>query len=264
VAEELLFNVASWIVILGLLAVLIVALEIGRRLGRRARAAIDDGAKAQANALQSAIIGLLALLLAFALSMAISRYDARRHLLLDEANAIGTTYLRAKLLPQPHAADAARLLKEYVANRLELYDAGIDQARLRADAEQAAQLQDKLWSITVATSAQDNRAVPTGLFAQALNDTIDLAAVRAAAFQNRVPGAVIWLLFGVAAAAAAVVGYNNGLAAGRHVFGALILIVLLVATLWVTIDLDVAQHGLIRVSQQSMTTLQETIARDLP
>ncbi len=262
--EDLLFNVASWIIILGLLAVLIVALEIGSRLGRRARATIDDAAKAQASALQSAIIGLLALLLAFTLSMAISRYDARRNLLLDEANAIGTTYLRAKLLPQPHAADAAHLLKQYVANRLELYDAGIDQARLRADAEQAAQLQDKLWSIAVAASAEDNRAIPTGLFVQALNDTIDLDAMRAAAFGNRVPGAVIWLLFGVAAAAAAVVGYNNGLGNSRHLFGTLILIALLVATIWVTIDLDLAQHGLIQISQQSMTTLQETIARDLP
>ena len=179
--------------------------------------------------------------------MAISRYETRRQLVLDEANAVGTAYLCAKLLPPPHATGAAGLLRQYVANRLEFFNAGIDQARLQAANDQAAQLHSQLWSIAAAASAQDNRAVPTGLFVQALNEVIDLQAMRLAAFQNRVPEIVIWLLLGVAVATAGVVGYNNGQGNRRHVFGALTLIVLVVVIIWVIIDRDRPRRGLILV-----------------
>jgi len=263
-ADEIIFNVASWIIAVGLFAVLIGALEIGRRLGRRARATIDETAKSQASSLQGAIIGMLALLLAFTLSMAISRYEARKQVILDEANAIGTTYLRAKLLPAPYATDAVNLLRQYVAVQLDLYNAGYNQERLQAVSQQTVQLQQQLWSIAQTVSAQDNRSIPSGLFIETLNDTIDLDAKRTAAFQNRVPGVVLWLLFGVAAAAMGVVGYNDGLGNRRHIFGVVILIGLLVGIIWVTIDLDLPQYGLIRVNQQSMLDLQDFINSDLP
>jgi hypothetical protein len=264
VADEIIFNVASWIIIVCLFVVLIAAMIIGRRLGRRARATIDDTAKAQASALQGALLGLLALLLAFTLSSAISRYESRRQVILDEANAIGTTYLRAKLLPPPYSADAVNLLRQYITAQLEIHHAGYDQARLQAAGNQVAQLQRQLWSIAATVSAQDIRAVTTGLFVQTLNDTIDLDATRAAVFQNRVPGVVIWLLFAVTAAAAGVMGYNNGLGNSRYDFGALLLIVLLVVIIWVTIDLDLPQYGLIRVSPQTMINLQDFINTDRP
>jgi hypothetical protein len=262
--DELLYNVDSGIIVIGLFIALIAALEIGSRLGRKARAQIDDVGKSQVNSLQGAIIGLLALLLAFTLSMAISRYDTRRQLVLDEADAIGTTYLRAKLLPSPYATDAASLLQQYVANRLDFFNAGVNQARIQAADDQAAQLQKQLWSIAMTASAQDNRSVPIGLFVQTLNDTIDLQAKRLAAFENRVPETVIWLLLGVSVAAAGIVGYSNGLGNRRHVFGALTLIVVLVVITWVIIDLDRPRRGLILISQQSMINLQDFITHDLP
>jgi hypothetical protein len=182
---------------------------------------------------------------------------------LDEANAIGTTYLRAELLPEPYATKAAYLLRQYVANRIGFFSAGIDQARLEADNAEAAQLQGQLWAIAQAASAQDNRAIPTGLFVQSLNETIDLQATRLAAFQNRVPETVIWLLLGVAVATAGVVGYNNGLGDRRHAFGAITLIVLITIIIWVIIDIDRPRRGLIQVSQQRMISLQDFITRDL-
>ena len=262
--DEILFNIDSAVIALGLFLALIAALEVGRRLGLKARPGLDDAARSQASSLQNAIVGMLALLLAFTLSMAINRYETRRQLVLEEANAIGTTYLRAKMLPAPYASEAAELLRQYVANRLEFFDAGIDQQRLRADNEQAAQLQRQLWSIATTTSAQDNRAISTSLFVQALNDTIDLQATRLAAFQNRVPETVIWLLLGVAVATVGVVGYNNGLGNRHHTFGALTLIVLITIIIWVIIDLDRPLRGLIQVSQQSIVSLQDFITHDLP
>lgn len=261
---ELLYNIDSSVIVIALSIALIVALEIGNRLGRKARTQLDDAGRSQAGSLQGAIIGLLALLLAFTLSMAISRYDTRRQLVLAEANSIGTTYLRAKLLPQPYATDAQNLLRQYVANRLDFFNAGADEARVQTANDQAAQLQKQLWSIAVAVSAQDNRSVPIGLFVQALNDTIDLQAKRLAAFNNRVPETVIWLLLLVSVVAAGIVGYNNGLGNRRHVFGALALVVLLVVIIWVIVDLDRPRRGLIQVSQQSMIDVQDFITRDLP
>ena len=259
-----LYYVDAEIIALFLLILLFASLELGYRLGRRARAHADDTAKSQSGTIEGAVIGVLALLLAFTLSMSIARYETRRELVLDEANAIGTTYLRAKMLPAPFETQVADLLRQYVANRLEFYNAGIDQARQQAANEQAVQLQGRLWSVAMAASAQDNRAVPTGLFVQALNDTIDLQAKRLAATRNIVPETVVLLLLGVAAATAAIVGYNSGLSNRRHVFAGITLIILIAVIVWVLIDLDRPSRGLIRVSQQSMIDLQDSLNKDIP
>ena len=260
--NRLFYYVDAEVIALLLFVALIAALEVGYRLGRRARANMDDTAKSQSGTIEGAVIGVLALLLAFTLSMSISRYDLRRELVLNEANAIGTTYLRAKLLPAPYPAQAASLLRQYVANRLEFYNAGIDDARLQADNEQAAQLQNQLWSIAVAASTQDNRSLSTSLFVQALNDVIDLQAARLAATRNIVPETVVLLLLAVAIAMAAIVGYNSGVSNRRHVFAGAMLIVLITLIVWILIDLDRPARGLILVSQQSMIDLQDTLNRD--
>jgi len=260
--DGLFYTFDAQVLVLVLFISLVAALAIGYRLGHRARAKIDDTAKSQSGTIQGAVIGVLALLLAFTLSMAIARYETRRQLVLEEANAIGTTYLRSKLLPESYAMQAADLLRQYVANRLEFYNAGIDETRFQAANDQAGQLQDQLWSIATAVSAQDNRAIPTGLFVQTLNDTIDLQAKRLAATRNTVPETVILLLFAVAVATAAIVGYNSGLGNQRHLFAALTLLVLITMIIWVLIDLDRPRRGLILVSQQSMIDLQESLNRD--
>ena len=260
----LFYAIDAQLLTLGLFLALLAALAIGFWLGRRARANTDDTAKSQSSTIQGAVIGVLALLLAFTLSMAITRYESRRQLVLAEANAIGTTYLRSKLLPEPYPAQAAEVLRQYVDNRLEFYNAGVDDARLQAANDQAVQLEDQLWTIATAASAQDQRAIPTGLFVETLNDTIDLQAMRLAATRNTVPETVILLLFAVAIATAAIVGYNSGLSNQRHLFAALTLLVLITLIVWVLIDLDRPRRGLILISQQSMIDLQESLHRDKP
>ena len=262
--NRLLYYVDAEVIALLLFLALIAALEVGYRLGRRARAQTDDTAKSQSGTIEGAIIGVLALLLAFTLSMSIARYDTRRQLVLEEANAIGTTYLRAKLLPAPYPTQAAGLLRQYVANRLEFYNAGIDAARLQAANDQAAQLQGQLWGIATAASAQDNRSLSTSLFVQSLNDTIDLQATRLAATRNIVPETVVLLLLTVAIAMAAIVGYNSGLSNRRHLFAGVMLIVLITLIVWILIDLDRPARGLILVSQQSMIDLQDSLNKDIP
>ena len=260
----LFYYIDAQLLAVGLFLALLAAAAMGFLLGRRRRANTDDTAKSQSNTIQGAVIGVLALLLAFSLSMAITRYETRRQLVLDEANAIGTAYLRSKLLPEPYAAQAAGLLRQYVDNRLEFYNAGVDDERLAAANAQASQLQRQLWAIATAASTQDNRSVPAGLFTQALNDTIDLQAKRLAATRNTVPETVLLLLFAVAIATAAIVGFNSGLSNQRNLFAALVLIVLVTLIIWVLIDLDRPRRGLILISQQSMIDVQQAINQDLP
>jgi len=127
--DEFLYQRSELLVVAVLFGLLLVATEVGFRCGRVIRAGLEDPAKSELTTLQGAMIGLLALLLAFSFAMAESRFDTRRQLVLEEANAIGTTYLRSKALAEPYQAKVVKLLQDYVANRLEYYAAGVDQKK---------------------------------------------------------------------------------------------------------------------------------------
>src|SRR5215510_1410980 len=117
-------NFMIWILLEGVallaaIALFMLALEVGFRFGARQQAKCDEPDKAHANALHGAVLGLLALLLGFTFAMAVSRYENRKTLMVDQANAIGTAALRAKMLPAPYAEQAAPLIREYVETRLQ-------------------------------------------------------------------------------------------------------------------------------------------------
>ena len=157
------------------------------------------------------MLGLLALIIAFTFAMALTRFDARRDAVLNEANAIGTTALRARLLPEPHRTDSLKLLREYVKIRLDITARPASRTELKVAIERSDALQEALWQQAKAMAAKDSGFVPTGLFIQALNETIDNQGKRLAALRNRVPNIVLLSLFGLAAIAGAFVGYASGL-----------------------------------------------------
>src|SRR5271169_1628111 len=102
--------------------------EIGFRIGRPLRARTDEPARGLEGAVQAAALGLLALLLGFSFSLVASRYDARREVIVHEANAIGTAYLRAQLLPEPQRSESREIFHRYVAERIRAYDLGTEAA----------------------------------------------------------------------------------------------------------------------------------------
>ena len=116
-------RINSWVVFLALLIALLVAAQVGFVIGSRGRGREDDGGS-EATTIQAAVLGLLALLLGFSFSMAMYRYDMRKGLVVDEANAIGTTYLRARMLPKDQSLEVRKLLRQYVGNRLKFYRVG--------------------------------------------------------------------------------------------------------------------------------------------
>src|SRR6516162_5993430 len=131
---------------------MLAASEAGRLLGVRAIGRGGD----DVSTLEGAILGLLALMISFTFAMALSRFEARRDAVLNEANAIGTTALRARLLPAPHGAETVKLLREYVQVRLEITQRLPSQAGLNAAIARSNTLQEALWQQAMAAAAKDS------------------------------------------------------------------------------------------------------------
>jgi hypothetical protein len=238
------------------LVVILGSSEIGRRLGLRA--AIKGGDNIAT--LEGAILGLLALMISFTFAMALSRFEARRDAVLAEANAIGTTALRARLLAEPEGTESLRLLRGYVQLRLDMIGRLPSATALNADTTRASELQEALWRQARAAAAKDNAMVPTGLYVQSLNEMIDDLEKQLTATRNRVPNIVLLTLYGIATVATAFTGYAGGLESRRsrlpvYVMGALVSAVILLIQ-----DLDRPTSGFITVSQQPMIDAAASIA----
>jgi hypothetical protein len=174
------------------IVVILAAAEIGRWLGVR------GGGEENVPTLEGAVLGLLALMIGFTFAMALSRFELRRDAVLDEANAIGTTALRARLLPAPHNAECVKLLKDYVQLRLDLTQRVLSLGELNAAITRSNAIQEALWQQAKAVAATDTEMVPTGLFIQSLNEMIDNQAKHLNAIRDRVPNIVFLTLYGVA------------------------------------------------------------------
>jgi hypothetical protein len=261
---ELLYDLDLWLIWAGSVLVFILLAEAGYRLGRLSRDRIDDYGKSQLGTIQGAMLGLLALLLGFTFAMAMSRFDVRKQLVLDEANAIGTTYLRAQLYPEPQRREVANLLRRYVEVRLEFYQAGDDAGKLMKANNQTEQIHNQLWSLAAAWGKEESRSIPMGLFLRSLNEVIDLHAKRVTAMENHVPEIILVLLYFVAMAAIGLLGYGCGVGGSRNHLINILVPIIIAAVILVIIDLDRPRRGLIKVSQQSMMDLRRSLAGPQP
>lgn len=254
--------------IAGLLFVLLLAAtELGFRLGRRRYSRTNDRTKAEISIIQGSVLGVLGLLLGFTISMAVSRFELRKQLVLEEANAIGTSYLRTDLIPEPDRSYIARLLRDYLGLRLQYARAGDDVHTLtNANAvknarEKIQSVQSDFWLRAIACAQKDPNPVTTGLLLQSLNQVIDLDAARWTAFNNHVPETVVYVNAFIAFLSTILVGYSMGLVGQRDLLSVLLLSVAITTTLIVIIDLDRSQQGLITVTQQPLIDLQEQLLR---
>jgi hypothetical protein len=238
------------------LAVVLTVSEIGWQLGVR----VEGRGGSNISTLESAMLGLLALMIAFTFSMALSRFEARRDAVLNEANSIGTTALRARLLPEPHRTETLKLLREYVQIRLDIVRSGTSLAEQMAVIDHSNALQEALWQQTKAMAVKDNGMVPTGLFIQTLNEMIDNQGKRLAALRSRVPNIVLLSLFAIAAVAGAFAGYASGLEAKRTRLPVYIMGLLVSAVIFLILDLDRPSSGFITNNQQPMIDTAATIA----
>jgi len=256
---DYIYAIPVWLFAALFLILILTATELGFRYGRRTRARTDKEERSWVTAVEGGILATLGLLLGFTMNMAVNRFDARRHLVLEEANAIGTSFWRAQLAPSPQGIEMANLLRNYVEARLQFAGSGDNSARIDAARARAAGLQVELWSRASAFAEKDPRSVPAGLLLQSLNQTFDLEAARWAAFNAHVPTRVIRTDALVAVIGALLVGYNLGLAAQRRAFTLTLFTLCITLVLAVILDLDQARKGLIRESQQPLMDLQQQL-----
>jgi Protein of unknown function (DUF4239) len=232
----------------GVLIILLTS-EFGWRLGARAE---GRGVSGNVSALEQSFLGLLALMIGFTFLMALTRFEIRREAVLNEANAIGTTALRARLLPEPHRTESLKLLREYAQIRIDYIPTGKSFAELPSAVNRSNQIQEALWQQVKALSAKDSAMVPTGLFIQALNEMIDNQGKRLAALRNDIPD-IVWLsLFLIAAVGCGFAAYASRLDPLRTRLPVVITAVLISAVIFVILDLDRPNVGFITISQKPM------------
>jgi Protein of unknown function (DUF4239) len=237
------------------LGVVLALSEIGWQLGVRA----EGRGSSNLTTLESAMLGLLALMIAFTFSMALSRFETRRDAVLNEANAIGTTALRARLLPGPHRTETLKLLREYVQLRLDIVRSGTSLAERMAVVDRSNALQESLWQQAQTMAAKDKGLIPTGLFIQSLNVMIDDQGKRLAALRSRVPNIVLLALFAIAAVAGAFAGYASGLDAKRSRLPVYVMGLVVSAVIFIILDIDRPSAGFITNNQQPMIDAAATI-----
>jgi hypothetical protein len=250
------------VVVFGLIAAtLFVVFEIGYRVGRWWQEKTPDEKEGPTSMLVGSLLALMAFLLAVTMGMASDRFDTRRGLVLDEANAIGTTYLRAGYLPQPEGVDSQQLLREYVPLRINV----TDRAQLAANFARSTEIHAELWAMAEELARATPDSVVLGLYIDSLNEMIDLHETRATAIVvARVPETVVLLLIIGAALTMGMVGYSAGLTRRRSFLGAAVLVVVLAAVLTLVIDLDRPRDGFLQVSQQPLLDLQQQIGSPAP
>lgn len=235
------------------------ALEIAFRLGRRHTRRSDDLSRSHINALQAALLGLLALLLGFNFAMAASRFDTRKTLVQEEVNAIRTSYLRAQLLPQAQREQVSELLKRYVAARIDFARAGVDPKQLETTSAATTDIEAQLWALAGASQTEGQASPARVLAIQALNDMFNANEKRHAALDNHVPQIVISLLVAVALGALGFIAYGYGLTGQRRHVSTALFALLIAMVFTIIIDMDQPRSGLIRVSEESMVRLYESM-----
>ena len=255
-ASGLLDFLPLWVILPLTIVVSLLGVEIGYRvaINRERHSPLEK--ESPLGAMVAATLGLLAFMLAFTFGLAASRFEDRRQVLLSEANAIGTTYLRAAMLPEPMRTESQNLLREYVDIRLE----GVQQpGNLSQAISKSEQLQNRLWSLAVAATEKDRSAI-TAIYVESLNEVIDLHANRLqAGLRSRVPGVVWIVLYGLVILTTVMMGYHSALTHSARSIAVIALIVGFSSVLFLIADLDRPNQGTLRVNQQAMIDLRNSM-----
>ena len=242
------FQLIALLLFAGLLLAMLVAAEIGRRIGVARLVRDPEGLPKGVGAVEGAVFALLGLLLAFSFSGAASRFEDRRHLITAETNAIGTAFLRVDLLPGDAQPEMRDLFRRYVDRRLATYRNVASVAATQAGLAEDQALQQEIWSKAVSTSMRPGVPTPTAqLLLPALNEMIDITTTRVMATRNHPPVAIFFMLVGISLVSALLVGFSLSVNKGHSWLHTLVFAVVLSSTIYVIIDLEFPRFGLIRV-----------------
>ena len=235
--------------------VTLVCYEVGFRVGRWWQDRLPGEQEGPTDMLVGSLLALMAFLLAVTMGMASDRFDARRGLVVTEANAIGTAYLQADYLTDPAAAEMKELLRAYLPLRI-----ASDQSDVQANIQRSIALHAEMWAITAGVARSGHSPDLVSAFGDSLSELVALNETRiVSGLYARVPETVVLLLLAGSALSLGMIGYSAGLRRRRSVLSAVVLVVALGVVLTIVIDLDRPQEGLINVSQQALLDVQTWI-----
>lgn len=248
------FRLSDWQLALIVFAVVFGATLLGHAAGRYLRKH-GDSLHAPIGVIQGALLGLVGLILAFGLSLAVGRYEQRRAAVVNEANAIGTTYLRAETLAEPMRSRSLALFRPYANTSIHLSKTIPGSPAMRATIARSESLQHELWGLAGQALNKAPLASAPRLYAESMNEMFDAQSSRVAALNNRVPGAVLGVeVIGAMLALALLALYLAIL--GRGVTTVLIAGGLIGLLLLVTFDLDRPTRGLIRIPSTPLVAVR--------
>ncbi|WP_459558634.1 bestrophin-like domain [Lacunimicrobium album] len=249
----------TWLIVLALFGVMFFADEIGFRYGYRHRKQEDDESRSVGGTLKGSVFGLVALLLAFSFSATTSRHEIRQRLVLDQANAIGTCYLRAGLLADPYELRMKDALRQYVDLRLELFDLNLQQEVYDEKISRINSILTQLWEIVEETNRSDQELVRTSQIIPAANEVIDLSSTRAWANRNHLPNSVLMLLLVSVILSSLLQGHSSGQSARRHLGLWVSVNIVFALVLFVVLDFDRPRRGFIQVDRTPLVELRESM-----
>ncbi|MBC5773052.1 hypothetical protein H8S95_03165 [Pontibacter sp. KCTC 32443] len=247
----------SILIVAVLFVLILLASEVGYRLGHYYQSRTDTDVKTQTNTIQTGTLGLLALILGFTFNMAVQRFNNRSEAVVIEANTIGTAMLRTNLLPEPYDSLTYDQLQQYILLRLQVGNTKYAMVTELENLNKATKvLQTEIWMNAVKAARIDPRSVTTGYFISALNDMIDAYGKRNALLALHVPEVILFLLFIVFIMSGALMGYAAGLGKKRTTLPSIMMTFLICLVVFIIIDLDRPKRGIIKVNQDSMLHLR--------
>jgi hypothetical protein len=251
------FTLINIFVCLGLFLAMIGAVWIGWNIGVR-HTRTGDGKRSGVGGIEGAIYGLFSLILAFSFYGAASRYDARRQLIVEEANNIGTAYLRIDLLQPPAQVELRDAFRRYASSRIEVYKKLPDIDAAYAELARSNEIQREIWTKSV-VAGRDIPPPSAALLLTALNSMIDITTTRTMATRLHPPTITFVMLIGFALAASLLAGYTMG--DGRRSRLHVVLFAAITAfTIFVIFDMEYPRLGLIRVDQFDQVLVDQRLS----
>lgn len=254
----------AWAVSVATVLLVVASIEGGYRLGQSARRRSDPEKEAPVSAIAGAILALLAFILAFTFGIVSDRYEARKGLVREEANAIRTAVLRSEFLPEPQRAEAGALLRRYLTQRLAAVEAG-QLADVTAALAESARLQRRLWDMAVAQARLDMNSDVAALYIESLDAMITVGASRKSiGLDARIPVGIWWALHALLTLSMLAVGYHAAIAGSSRTGITLVLALSFSLVLTLITVLDRTHEGYAPVSQQPLRDVLDAIGERAP
>ncbi|HTI48285.1 MAG TPA: DUF4239 domain-containing protein [Casimicrobiaceae bacterium] len=227
---------------------ILLFLMIGRRIGRRDLARYGAAGLSSTGSLEAAVFALLGLMIAFTFSGALTRFDVRRGQVVDEANAIGTAYLRIALLPEAAQPAMRETFRRYVDSRIATYRKLPDLDAAREELGRSLALQTDIWTQAIAAvRLPESRPGTEVIVVPALNQMFDITSVRVAATQMHPPLIIYAMLIGLALGAAALAGYQSASDKGADWLHKIGFAAVIALTVYVILDIEYPRLGFVRI-----------------